>query len=179
MIATRVTERLVHNAGGKNDFDLVPGRYPDAVALPTILKAIGASPQGQAQVKALLAQLQEKTGIAAPPEVQAAALSHPELATRAFEVSPKQIAQGMDAVNAAYHAGKMKQVEPRKFSLPQKFDLANLDAAPWTRAQPEMKELAPGLYSGDLPSTTRRHAASFPSNRLPTQWGVLQTSVFR
>jgi len=102
----------------------------------------------------VLAQLQEKTGIAVPAQVQAAALAHPEQATRAFEVTPKQMAAGMDAVNARYHEGKLKQVAPRTFALPQKFDLANLDAAPWTRARPEMKELAPGLFAGDLASTT-------------------------
>ncbi len=153
-IAARVTERLGPLLTAKSDFELVPGRYPDAVGLPTMLNAIGNAPQGQAAVKAVLAQLQQKTGIAVPAGLEAAALAHPEQATRAFEVTPKQIADGMDAVNAGYHAGKLKQVEPRKFSLPQKFDLGNLDAAPWTRAQPEMKELAPGLFSGDLPSAT-------------------------
>ena len=154
VIASRVTGRLAPLIASKSNFELVPGRYPDAVGLPQMLAAISSSPQGQGAVKALLAQLEEKTGIAVPAEIQAAALSHPEQATRAFEVTAKQIAQGMDAVNAGYHAGKLKQVEPRKFALPQKFDLANLDAAPWTRAKPQMKELAPGLFSGDLPSAT-------------------------
>ncbi|MBS1153671.1 MAG: hypothetical protein H6Q89_5369 [Myxococcaceae bacterium] len=154
VLTSRVTERLAPLIAGKSNFELVPGRYPDAVGLPQVLAALGSSPQGQAAVTALLGQLQQKTGIAVPPEVQALALSHPEQATRAFEVTPKQIAAGMDGINSAYHAGKVKQVEPRKFALPQKFDLANLDAAPWTRAKPEMKELAPGLFSGDLPSAT-------------------------
>lgn len=141
-------------AAGKGDFELVPGRYPDAVGLPQILAAIGSSPQGQATVKALLGQLEAKTGIAIPANVQAAALKNPELATRAFEVSPGQISHGVEGINAAYHAGKIKQVEPRQFALPQKFDLRALDAVPWTRPQPEMKQLAPGLFMGDLPSTT-------------------------
>jgi hypothetical protein len=142
------------SAGGKTDFDLVPGRYPDAVALPQILQAIGSSPQGKATVQALLTQLQAKTGIAIPANVQAAALEHPELATRAFEVSVGQISHGVEGINAAYKAGKLKQIEPRQLALPQKLDLAQLDAQPFTRPQPEMKELAPGLFMGDLPSTT-------------------------
>ncbi len=139
---------------GKTDFELVPGRYPDAVGLPQILAAIGSSPQGQATVQALLTQMQAKTGIAIPADVQAAAMKNPELATRAFEVSVAQISHGVEGVNAAYRAGKLKQVEPRALALPQKFDLSQLDAVPWTRPQPEMKQLAPGLFMGDLPSAT-------------------------
>jgi hypothetical protein len=154
VIASRVTERLGPMLTAKSNFELVPGRYPNAVGLPQVLAGISSSPQGQAAVKALLGQLEAKTGIAVPTEVQAAALAHPEQATRAFELTTKQLAAGMDGINTAYHAGKIKQVEPRKFALPQKFDLANLDAAQWTRPTPEMKELAPGLFSGDLPSTT-------------------------
>ncbi len=142
------------SVGGATDFDLVPGRYPDAVPLPVVLKALSASPQGQAMVGKVLDQLTEKTGIPVPKAMRDAAMTHPEQATRAFEVTPQQLSAGMQAVNAGYHAGKLKQVEPRTFALPAKVDLAKLDDVAWTRPQPEMKELAPGLFQGDLPSTT-------------------------
>ena len=121
------------NVSGTTDFDLVPGRYPDAVPLPVVLKALSASPQGQAMVGKVLDQLTEKTGIVVPKAMREAAVAHPEQATRAFEVTPQQLSAGMQAVNAGYHSGKVKQVEPRAFALPAKVDLARLDDIAWTR----------------------------------------------
>lgn len=146
-----VTANALRNAGPSN-FELAPGRYPDAVPLPTVLNAMAGSPQGQAALNQVLDGLQAKTGVAVPPDVRAAVLSNPAALTKAMELTPGQLSNGILAMNGAYQAGKLKAPEPPKQLLPQQFDLAKLDQVAAPRPQSTMKELAPGLFQGDLPS---------------------------
>jgi hypothetical protein len=138
---------------GPSDVELVPGRYPDAVPLTTVLAAVGQSPQGQAALGKVLDQFKAKTGVDVPPELRAAVLSNPASLTRVMELTPGQLSGGIVALNAAYQTGKLKQGEAAPHALlPQHFDLVNLDQVDAPRSTPEMKELAPGLFQGDLPS---------------------------
>lgn len=139
---------------GPSPYELVPGRYPDAVPLPAVLAAAGQSPQGQAALNKVLDQLKAKTGVEVPPEVRSAVLSNPGALTSALEVSPGQLSAGVAALNVAHQAGKLKGGDAGAPLLPQRFDLANVDAVVAERPKSEIKELAPGLYQGDLPSTT-------------------------
>lgn len=144
----------IKNAG-PSDFDMVPGRYPDAVALPTVLQGIGASPQGQAALGKVLDGIKAKTGVEVPADIRAAALSNPAALTKAFELTPKQLSDGIVGLNAAYKAGKLKKPEEPPKLLPQSgFDLSKLDELDAPRPKSELKELAPGLFQGDLPSAT-------------------------
>lgn len=151
--AFNVAGQALRNAG-PSDFELVAGRYPDAVPLPTVLAAVGSSPQGQAALNKLLDGLKAKTGVEVPPELRSAVLSNPAALTKAFEVTPGQMSAGIVALNGAYQAGKIKEGEPSKPLLPQHFDLAKLDDVDAPRPKSELKELAPGLFQGDLPSAT-------------------------
>lgn len=151
-LSPEAMQRLMANAG--ENVALVPGRYPNAVGLPDVLRAASASPQGRAMVDKLAADITAKTGVEVPPALKEAALRDPAVLTRAMELSPAAMSRGMDAVNAAYRAGRIQQIAERKHVLPQKFDLANAASIPYERPQPKMKELAPGLFQGDLPGTT-------------------------
>lgn len=139
---------------GPSDFEMVPGRYPDAVPLTTVLSSIGPSPQGQAALGKVLDDLKAKTGVAVPPEMRAAVLSNPAALTRAMELTPGQLSTGIVGLNAAYQAGKIKKGEPARLILPQQFDLSKLDDVDAPRPKLELEELAPGLFQGDLPSAT-------------------------
>jgi hypothetical protein len=139
---------------GPSNFDLVPGRYPDAVPLSTVLSAVGQSPQGQAALNKVLDGFKAKTGIDVPPDTRSAVLSNPAALTKAMEVTPGQLSAGIVALNGAYQTGKLQKGEPAKNLLPQKFDLSTLDEVDAPRPKSELKELAPGLFQGDLPSTT-------------------------
>ncbi len=151
--AFAVASNVIRNTGPSN-FELVPGRYPDAVPLTTVLGAIAGSPQGQAGLNQVLDGLQAKTGVAIPPEMRAAVLSNPAALTKAMELTPGQLSSGILAMNGAHQAGKLKPPEPPKQLLPQQFDLSTLDQVDAPRPASTMKELAPGLFQGDLPSTT-------------------------
>ncbi|MHB8877860.1 MAG: hypothetical protein ACYC8T_29555 [Myxococcaceae bacterium] len=140
-------------AAGRTSVDLVPGRYPDAVGLPVILEKLGASPEGKAMVQKVLADLQAKTGVAVPKALADRIAANPTLLTRALEMTPAQLSRGIDALNGAYRAGKIKQVPDRATALPQRFDLKDLAAFDLPRQKPELKQLAPGLFQGSLPST--------------------------
>ncbi len=150
-VTQRVTD-AVKNAPASS-YELVPGRYPGVVGLPQVLQGLANSPQGQAAAGSLLEKLQTQTGISVPPDVVAAVKQNPAALARALEVSPAQMSGGLAAMNAAYRAGKLKNPEPRKDQLPQKFDLANLEFLALPRPKSELKQVAPGLFTGDMAST--------------------------
>ena len=151
--AFNVVANTLRNAGPSN-FELIPGRYPDAVPLTAVLGALGQSPQGQAALGKVLDDLKGKTGVDVPPEMRAAVLSNPAALTRAMELTPGQLSNGIGALNTAYQSGKIKKGEPAKELLPQRFDLSKMDDVDAPRPKAEMKELGPGLFQGDLPSAT-------------------------
>src|SRR5689334_4319270 len=81
--AFNVVSNTLRNAGPSN-FEMIPGRYPDAVPLTTVLGSIGQSPQGQAALGKVLDDLKAKTGVDVPPEMRAAVLSNPSALTKAM-----------------------------------------------------------------------------------------------
>ncbi|MEW5738416.1 MAG: hypothetical protein AB1938_05790 [Myxococcota bacterium] len=151
-VAATVSNALQH--AGPSSVELVPGRYPDAVSFPTVLKAIGSSPQGQAALNQVLDGIKAKTGVEVPAELRAAVMQNPEALTKALELTPGQLSGGILGMNAAYQAGKLKAPAEPKHLLPQKFDLKDMGSLDVARPKSEMKELAPGLFQGDLPSAT-------------------------
>ncbi|GMU59977.1 MAG: hypothetical protein AMXMBFR34_17400 [Myxococcaceae bacterium] len=153
--ATARVAGTVSNAlksAGPSSMEMLPGRYPDAVSFPTVLKAVGNSPQGQAALKEVLDGIKAKTGVEVPAELRAAVLANPEALTKALEVTPGQLSGGILGMNAAYQAGKLKAPAESPKLLPQKFDLKDLASLDVARPKSELKELAPGLFQGDLPS---------------------------
>lgn len=153
-VAGAVTGRIADTLRGSttSPYDLIPGRYPATVPLPTVLQALANSPQGAAATGKLLEQFQQQTGVALSPTVIAAVKANPAALTNALEVTPGQMQSGIGALNQAYRAGKVKNPAPKPNLLPQKFDLANLDALDLPRPKSELKELAPGLFTGDVAS---------------------------
>lgn len=149
----KLAGNVLRNAG-PSDFEMVAGRYPDAVPLPTVLSMMGASPQGQAALNKVLDGFKAKTGVDVPPELRAAVLSNPAALTKALELTPGQLSGGIVALNSAYQAGKIKEGEHAKPFLPQHFELSGIDGVSVARPKSELKELAPGLFQGDLPSAT-------------------------
>lgn len=148
-VAATVSNAL--SSAGPSNYELIPGRYPDAVPLPTVLKAVGASPQGQAAMGKVLDGIKAKTGVEIPPELRAAVLQNPAALTKALELTPGQLSGGILGMNAAYQAGKLKPKAAPEQLLPQKFDFKDLGSVDAPRPKSEMKELAPGLFQGDLP----------------------------
>ena len=136
---------------GPSSYELVPGRYPDAVPLTTVLNSMAGSPRGQAAVNKILDEVKARTGINIPPELRAEVMSNPAALTNILELTPGQLSSGIAALNAAHQAGKTKPAEAPKLLLPQNFDFANIDSVDAPRPPSTMKELAPGLYQGDLP----------------------------
>jgi hypothetical protein len=149
---------------GPSNFELVPGRYPDAIGLPQLLNQLSASPQGKAVVEKLLGDLSARTGVPVSPEMKAAILANPNAITRAFEMTPAALFDGIAALNAAHKAGKIPPTPPRENLLPKSFDLGKLESFNLPRPETKLKELAPGLYQGSLPSETSD--AQVKSNRV-------------
>lgn len=138
------------SAATKPSFELLPGRYPGAVSLPTVVTQVANGPEGQAQLKALIADIEQKTGIKPPPALVQAVLANPTRFGELLVATPAQMSAGVDGLNAAYKAGKLPELPPMAANLPSGFDLANIDKAPVTRPEAVMKELGPGLFQGDI-----------------------------
>ncbi|MCA2978499.1 MAG: hypothetical protein INH37_09470 [Myxococcaceae bacterium] len=154
-VATAVTGRSAEalRQAGPSSYELLPNRFPGTVGLPQVLQGLANSPQGSAAVTKLLERLQQQTGLSLPPELVAQVKQNPAALTRALEVTPGQMAGGVAALNAAYREGKVKNPAPRENLLPRQFDLAKLDSLDLPRPKSELKEVAPGLFTGDVPST--------------------------
>ncbi len=151
-LTAAVTGRVAQALAGKtSSYELVPGRSPTTVALPQVLQGLANSPQGGAATQKVLEQFQQRTGIALSPAVIAAVKANPAALTRALEITPEQMSGGIGALNQAYRAGKVKNPEPRKDMLPQRFDLDSVD---WPRPKSTLKEVAPGLFTGDVANTS-------------------------
>ena len=131
-------------------FDLIPGRYPDAVNLTTVLAQIPNTAAGKAQIKALIDLLEESTGITPNPALVSAVLSNPTLFSTLLDVTPKQMSAGIDALNLAYDQGLLPPLPEMSRRLPSGFDFGQLHSAPVARPNPELKEIAPGLYQGGV-----------------------------
>ncbi len=141
-------------ADGPSDFDLIPGRYPNTVGLPTVLEELGKTAEGRAAIGQLFVLFAAKTGVMAPPELVAAAQKNPKIVMQALEVTPKAMADAVAKVNEAYKAGKIKDPAPQVQRLPQKFDFAKFDQIVSEPRQSTIKPIAPGLFHGGVPSTT-------------------------
>ncbi len=135
-----------------NNYELIPGRYPNAVSLPQLLKVMGSTPEGQASLAKVIGAIQAKTGMSVPPEMMEAIKKNPAALTKALEMTPGQLMAGFQGLNAAYKAGKLKKSEAAAPQLPQKFDLANLKNTNVKRPESDLKQIAPGIFQGDLKS---------------------------
>jgi hypothetical protein len=67
--------------------------------------------------------------------------------------SPGELATGVDALNAAFRAGKLQDVPPPAFQLPKHVDLGHIDALSVPRPEGALKELMPGILQGDIKSS--------------------------
>lgn len=153
ILSPAIPASVLARARGTDPFDLVPGRYPDAVPLGTVLNGIGKSPEGRALIQKLIADVVAKTGVEVPQQLVDQVLADPSKFTHLLALDPKQLSRGIDALNLAYKNGRLPPGEERQRLLPERFDLAELGALQLERETPHPKELGPGLYQGSLPST--------------------------
>lgn len=140
-------------------FDLVEGRYPEAVSLPQVLRGLASSPDAKALVKKVIADFEASTGVQVPEAMVNAAIANPDRLVDLLQMTPAQMSAGFDALNAAHRAGRIDDVAPLVRHLPQHFDLADIDNLEVARPEPELKEIAPGLLKGSLKSDLSDDAA--------------------
>lgn len=144
-------------------FELVPGRYPDAYSLVTLLNEIGTGPAGAGVAKALAAEYEKMVGKPINPAYLGLAASKPAALLDGLAVEVSDLAKGINALNAmakakAAKAGGKVELPPKERKLPQSFDVAKLASAPHVRPDytKEWKDLVPGqpglLFQGDLPN---------------------------
>jgi hypothetical protein len=171
-VATAVTgglnaigARLATLPTGPSLFELRPGVQPDAVSLPTVLKQLAGSPQADAFVDGLAKEIKTTFGIDVPPALIAAARANPDRVTDMLAFSPAQMRAGFDAMHAHHQlttpASTSTQPNHSKSrQLPQRFDTRTLDTIAITRSTGDLKQLAPGLWRGDVPNAGMSDAAA-------------------
>lgn len=141
---------------GPGLLELRPGVVPDAVSLSTVLKGLAGTPDAQKAVQGIVAELEGALGIKVPPALVAAAVANPDRLSDLLALTPDEMKKGFDAMHAAHGArsaqgaaapaGKTRQ-------LPKKISLEAALLLPIARPKGDLKELAPGLWRGDVPSS--------------------------
>ncbi len=141
---------------GPGLLDLRPGVVPDAVDLSTVLKGMAGTPQGAQAVQAVIAELEGALGIKVPPALVSAAVANPERLIDVLALTPAEMKKGFDAMHAA-HAARQGQTAPasggKPRNLPKRVALEQALQLPIARPQGDLKEIAPGLFRGDVPSS--------------------------
>lgn len=153
-----VTARLSGALGrpGPGLLELRPGVVPDAVSLSTVLKGMAGTPDAQKAVQGIVAQLEGALGIKVPPALVAAAIANPERLSDLLALTPDEMKKGFDAMHAAHGARQAQGAaapagKPRH--LPKKISLEAALQLPIARPKGDLKELSPGLWRGDVPSS--------------------------
>lgn len=131
-------------------FALAPGGVSGAVGLDVVLEQLGRSAEGQRAVRKIIEHFEGQSGVRVNPALVNAALANPARLVDVLQVSPRRMSEGVDALNAAHRAGHVPATAPKERLLPKTFDLAQLHRIDFARPQDDLKELAPGLWRGDL-----------------------------
>jgi hypothetical protein len=151
------------NAGAsRSTFELLPGRYPDAVSLPDVLDQAATGPAGQKLIRGLVDHLKTSTGLNPPDALVNAVVAKPSRFAELLVATPAQMSAGVDALNVAYAAKKLPPLPPMPERLPNRFDVAKLGDFAVERPKGELKPLLPpttdpatgaaipGLFQGDV-----------------------------
>lgn len=141
---------------GPGLLDLTPGVVPDAVSLSTVLKGMAGTPNAKQAVQGVVAELEAKLGVKVPPALVAAAIANPDRLVDILALSPADMKKGFDAMHAA-HASRQSSGAPpsagKPRHLPQRVRLEDALQMAIARPKGDLKELAPGLFRGDVPSS--------------------------
>lgn len=141
---------------GPGLLELRPGVVPDAVSLSVVLKGLAGTPNAPKAVQGIVDELEGALGIKVPPALVAAAIANPDRLADILALTPDEMKKGFDAMHAAHgarqaqgapaHAGKARHL-PKRVSLDEALRM------PIARPAGDLKELAPGLFRGDVPSS--------------------------
>jgi hypothetical protein len=157
--------RLTTLPSGPSLFELRPGVQQDAVSLPTILQQLVGSPQVDAFVQGLATEIKQKLGVDVAPAMIAAARANPERVVDMLAFSPNQMRAGFNALHTHHQLTtpaptSTQPTHSKSRQLPQRFDTADLDTVAITRSAGDLKQLAPGLWRGDVPNASMSDAAA-------------------
>lgn len=138
-----------------NDYDILSENLQrPVVPLPKLLSALGESQQGQALLNGYMNKFQEKTSLKIPDKLRAEILKNPASLTKLFERKPSELKAALVGLNEMFKSGKVSAPAPAANLIAgSTFDLGGINALTIERPKSEMKQLLPGLYQGDLPST--------------------------
>jgi hypothetical protein len=133
--------------------ELRPGVVPDAVSVTAVLKQLTSGPQGAAVVDNLAGQLKAQLGVDVPPALVAAAKANPERVVDLLALTTGQMKAGFDALHAQHrvaHPAQPGATTTKTRQLPATTHTAKLAALAITRPEGALKQLAPGLWQGDV-----------------------------
>ncbi len=162
-----IAARLGTPMTGPALLELRPGIVPDAVSLPTILKGMAGSPQADALITSLVAEMKSALGVDVPPALVAAARANPDRVVDMLALSPKAMRGGFDAVHAHHTAtaattastAAPAPANSKSHQLPQHFKTSTIATVDVKRSPGDLKQLAPGLSRGDVPNVAVSDAA--------------------
>lgn len=124
------------------------------VSLPSVLGKLSQGGSRQALIGSLSAALKEHTGVDVASEVRKAVSASPERILDILAVTPAQMRLGFDVLQGAAQAraGARGSSEAPGYVLPQHTDLGSVEALEIARPAADLRQIAPGLFRGTVPS---------------------------
>jgi len=119
--------------GSEELFELIPGRYPEVVSLPYLLKNLATFPGGQVALEMFIGLISNQTGIKIPEDVVKDILNDSGILLNYFKISPRllhDIIVGLNRILKSTNQTATVRL-PSGFNFPE--DLADypLDVTPY------------------------------------------------
>lgn len=134
---------------GQSLYTLQNGPAMGAVGLNDVLSAIPQTPEGQATIQGLLANIEAQTGVAVPDAMVDVVMRDPSKISDLLHFQPADLKRGVSALNLREPS---EANDAGGFQLPASVDMAQLGSLDIPVPEPELKELASGLWQGSVKS---------------------------
>jgi hypothetical protein len=127
---------------------------PTTASLAEVLGALAPGRSRQSVIDAVAADLQAHTGVRVPDEVREAVAGSPERIFDLFALTPGQMRTGFDMLQGAARALPKAHPSGETASsvLPSHANLDALETLAIVRPSADLRQIAPGLYRGTVPS---------------------------
>lgn len=105
--------------GDSSLFELIPGRYPEAISLPAVLRGLSNSTEGNAVTMFLIEYIETHLGVTIPKTEIPSLLNDTSLLLDYFALTVYQLHEAAESLNLAYQLNLLPRSNSTPFVLPE------------------------------------------------------------
>eukprot|EP01102_Stenamoeba_stenopodia_P001884 TRINITY_DN11700_c0_g1_i1.p1 TRINITY_DN11700_c0_g1~~TRINITY_DN11700_c0_g1_i1.p1 ORF type:complete len:515 (+),score=147.54 TRINITY_DN11700_c0_g1_i1:69-1613(+) len=105
--------------GDSSLFELIPGRYPEAISLPDVLRGLSNTTQGNMVTMFLINYIETHLGITIPKTEIPSLLNDTSLLLNYFALTVYQLHEAAESLNLAYQLNLLPRSNSTSFTLPE------------------------------------------------------------